>query len=319
MKNQLPLLFSPGPASKPYKSTRDHPNAAKTKAFLEELWIQYCPYADRHFLQEFRQENQFYPRLWELHLGCTLLRRGYDLKKVGNEGPDFCVHVGDKKIWIEAIAPGAGTKKDAVPLLCWKSSAMQDIPEKQILLRFTQAIKEKRKKYTGWIDSKTGKKHKGYLEKGIIHPDDCYIIAIAWNDPNYSRTLIGTDSIPYIIRAVLGYGPEMVSFGKEPDDSFEVLSSYRKKIEKTGGSSVSTNFFRDEKYIGISAIIYSEERLTNFPNIQNPDHLGTSFLYLHNPLAKNKLPRGTFKFCKEYWEERELQFKNWSKEQGENW
>jgi hypothetical protein len=134
MKNQLPLLFSPGPASKPYKSTRDHPNAAKTKAFLEELWIQYCPYADRHFLQELRQENQFYPRLWELHLGCTLLRRGDDLKKVGNEGPDFCVHVGDKKIWIEAIAPGAGTKKDAVPPLCWKSSAMQDIPEKQIRL-----------------------------------------------------------------------------------------------------------------------------------------------------------------------------------------
>jgi hypothetical protein len=66
MKHQPPSLFSPGPASKPYKAIRDDPKFANTKAFLEEIWTQYRPYADRGFLSAIRQEGAFYQRLWEL-------------------------------------------------------------------------------------------------------------------------------------------------------------------------------------------------------------------------------------------------------------
>lgn len=304
MKDQQPLLFFPGSASKPYEAIRDDPEVAPTKAFLENLWTQFRSYADCDFLPAIRKEGDFYQRLWELHLGGTLLRKGYDLAKVGKKGPDFLVTLDHKKAWIEAITPKAGTTKDAVPLLRWNSVEAQEIPETQILLRFTNAIDEKWKKY------------KKYSEEGIISPDDCYIIAISWSDRCYSRTPLRTNSVPYIIRAVLPYGTEIASFNKGSDDSSEIFSLYREQIEKTEGSPISTNIFLREEYSGISAIIYSEENLTNFPDINIPENLGKSFLYLHNPLAKNKLPIGAFKFCKEYWYslgERKLKSKDWSK------
>jgi type I restriction enzyme S subunit len=219
-------------------------------------------------------------------LGCTLLRGGYDLRKVGDKGPDLLVHLGDKKVWIEAVTPKAGTKQDAVPPLQWNSRRAEEVPEIQILLRFTNAMNEKWKKY------------KTYLADCIIHPDDCYIIAISWSDRYYSRTPIGADSVPYIIRAVVPYGPAITIVSKELENSSETFSSYREEIEKIGGSRVSTKMFLEREYAGISAIIYSEENLINFPDIDIPEQLGKSFLYLHNPLSENKLPTSSARLCR---------------------
>jgi hypothetical protein len=276
------LLFSPGPASEPYEAIRDASHLADVKAFLEDLWTQYAPYADRHFLTEIRKENQFYQRLWELHLGCVLLHQRYQLTQVSDQGPDFLLRFEHKNVWIEAITPGAGTGNDAVPPLQWNSGECQEVPQEQILLRFTQAVDAKWKKY------------KEYVEKSIIEPDDCYIIAISGC---YWHTPMGDNDIPYIIRAVLPFGTAMVGFGREPDDSVEGGYSYREHIQKQGGAPVSTKMFLNEEYADISAIIHSEENLINIPQPLGKDY----FLYLHNPLAKNKLPRGAFKFCKEYW------------------
>jgi hypothetical protein len=127
---------------------------------------------------------------------------------------------------------------------------------------------------------------------------------------------MGGSDIPYIIRAVLPFGTAMVGFGREPDDFVEGGYSYREQIQKKGGAPVSTKIFLNEEYAGISAIIYSEENLINIPKPPGKDY----FLYLHNPLAKNTLSRGAFKFCKEYWyllEERKLEVKDWSKGPGE--
>lgn len=302
MKKQS-LLFSPGPASEPYEAIRDDSHLADVKAFLEDLWTQYARYADRHFLTEIRQKNQFYQRLWELHLGCMLLHQEYQPEKVGDQGPDFLLRFEHKNVWIEAITPGAGTGNDAVAPLQRNSGECQKVPQEQILLRFTQAIDDKWKKY------------KKYLRKSIIKPDDCYIIAISGRGLG-RRTPMGGNDIPYIIRAVLPFGTAMVGFGRDPDDFVEYGYSYREQIQKKGGDPVSTKMFLNEKYADISAIIYSEENLINIPK-----PLGKDFLSLHNPLAKNKLPRGPFKFCKEYWyllEERELRVNNWGKASDEN-
>jgi hypothetical protein len=128
------------------------------------VWTQFCPYTNQQqFLTEIRQEKNFYQRLWELHLGCTLIQQKYHLQNVGNKGgPDLLINFNHKKIWIEAIAPSVGTGKDTVPSIQWNSveahgiSWASEIPEEKIILRFTAAIKEKWRKY------------KRYLEKGII-------------------------------------------------------------------------------------------------------------------------------------------------------
>jgi hypothetical protein len=296
------MLFSPGSASEPYEAIRDTPHLADVKAFLENLWVRFFPYTNKkHFLNEIRKEDGFYQRLWELHLGCILLDQGYQLTNVGNKGPDFLITFDDKKIWIEATAPMAGTEEDAVPPLQWNSSVAQEVPEEKIILRFINTIDKKWKKY------------KEYLEHGIIKCDDIYIIAVGWNNLNYFHTLNDNDDIiPYIIRSVLPFGTLMAGFSRETNEVVKYGYGYRDKIQKKNDREISTKMFLEEKYAGISAIIYSEENLINIPKSLG----GSFFLYLHNPLAKIELPRGTFKFCKEYWyliEERKLEFKDWRK------
>ena len=220
------FLFSPGQASEPYEVIRDESRWANEKVFLEELWTQYRPYAnERDFLSGIRQEDGFYQRLWELHLGCMLHSQRYQLQRSKKKGlsPDFLVSINNKKVWIEATAPTIGTKEDAVPQVSWRRRQeireVQEPPEEQILLRFTNAIDKKLKKY-----------NEKYLGN-IISQDDCYIIAISGSCLGYWQSLIDS-SPPYIIRSVLPIGREMASFGNESDSFCNVIYSRREKILK---------------------------------------------------------------------------------------
>src|SRR5437879_13909766 len=113
MKAKESPFFLPGSASEPYAAVRDCAHLAHIREQIERLWLIYEPYADKHFLDESR--CQFHQRTWELYVGCTLIQHGFVPKKVSDEGPEFYVEIGGKKIWIEAIAPEPGQGPDAVP------------------------------------------------------------------------------------------------------------------------------------------------------------------------------------------------------------
>ena len=211
-----------------------------------------------------------------------LRMHGFELHKIGDEGPEFYIEIGGMKVWLEAIAPGPGEldKADSVPPLHFDPIIAQDVPEEKIILRFTQALKEKLTKY------ETAR------QKGIISDKDGYIVAInGWAATNFR----GDGSLPHIIEAVLAVGPLTVMFSQDRDDPVESFYQRRLDVKKQNLSSVPTKAFLSPDYVGISGLLYSSRDIVN---VREP--FGSDIFFLHNPLAKNPIPGGTFRFQCEY-------------------
>jgi hypothetical protein len=121
-----------------YNVIRDEPIFSQDKAFIEEMWSDYKQYADRHFLLESRKN--FKQRIWEMYLTCSLIAKGFSITS-DDKGPDIRILKEGVVIWIEAVAPKAGTGNDAVTEL--QPQTIREVPDDQIKLRYRSAIEEK--------------------------------------------------------------------------------------------------------------------------------------------------------------------------------
>src|SRR3989344_6519878 len=108
----------------------------KFKDWIEGLWKDFRPFADSQFPSAFKKD--FMGRSWELYLGSTFLNRGYNLKRVGNKGPDLMVVKDDFYTYIEAISATSGTGPDKVPGLV--HNAVGSVPSDEIQLRVANAL-----------------------------------------------------------------------------------------------------------------------------------------------------------------------------------
>ncbi len=259
-----------------YVNTRDLPCAIEHKRFVEDLWCRFHHLADTHFREDAR--NHFSQRFWEMYLAVALLEHRFKLNHESDEGPEFCASVRNSHIWFEAIAPGPGMGDDRVPPI--DSDGGGEVPIENILLRFTNAFDEKRKKYAGALD------------KRIVSPEDHYVLAInsegIWHAPDHP-------SIPYFVQALLGFGPPTALIDTK---SFEVIDSfhqYQPEVTKLSGASVSTNIFLDQDASFCSAVLHSGADCAN-----HPEHLGGDFSVLHNPSAQHPLDDAVFDWCKQY-------------------
>ena len=115
-------LFSGNPANacSTYRYILDSKKSTDRagREHCEELWNEYRSFADPHFLEEFPLHT--HQRWFEMYLTVSLIRAGLNvecskLKKRG--APDVLITDDDRKIWIEAVCPTAGTegKPDSVP------------------------------------------------------------------------------------------------------------------------------------------------------------------------------------------------------------
>lgn len=242
---------------------------------LESLWSQYKPYADSNFPDEFKK--QFNQRAWELHLGCTLLNRGYVLGNHSNAGADFKIPYENRNIWIEAIAVEKGSGQDRVPNIEY-GKAMH-VPEKEMLLRLTAGLKEKYDKYLS------------YLKNNLIAQDDPFIIAIDRSPLEHVDP-----QIPLILKCLFAIGYQFLLLKRKNSQIKRDESNWsaREKINKISGSEVEMLMFRDSDFEGISAIIYCAQDILNSPRTQN--HIGDNFVIVYNPFAKNPLPDNFFRF-----------------------
>lgn len=286
------MFFTPGYASdEDYLLLRDNPQYSKEKAKIEQLWSVHKDYADGHFLQD--AKCQLHQRIWEMILTNTFKTRGYSLTKVSNEGPEFFIDLSGKRFWVEAIAPGPGAGADAVPPppspVGPEESNEEDQaygpPYEKIILRLTSAVAAKLEKYE--IDRREKR----------ISPDDGYILAI-----NGKKAVNGwqaaADTIPSIIKAVLPFGLEFVSWDPKIKEIVESGFLYRPEISKNNESSVSTCWLQSESLKGISLLVYSE-----CINLGFLTRLGSEFRFIHNPLANHPIPEGVFGFGEHYWVE----------------
>ena len=271
-------FFRPGDDCCPgYKNVRDLPRCQPYRELVEALWARYQPSQDPHFLPDARQH--FLQRFWEMYLFVTLQEQGMNPQKGQALGPDFYLEIEGRRFWVEAVAPDAGQGEDRVPDL-WDHPAGEafgmDVPKREILLRYTNALAVKRDKWLGW------------LTRGVVEPTDGYLVAIDGRGCN--DFLDGV--IPMFIEAFLPFGHLTLlintNTGKTEDRYFQHSDTVRKQNQ----APVSTAPLLDESYAPVTAVLHS---LVDCGN--HPETLGGDFVVLHNPKASVRLPDSGFPWC----------------------
>ncbi len=269
-------LFGDGDATDPaFINLRGATNESQlaAKNFAERLWDIFRPHADDHFLTEVRTD--FNSRFWEMYLTCALLERaqerGYDVT-CPKPGPDVRLEYRGRRIWVEAIAATNGMPGNPDTLMEPAPDCI--IPEEKIVLRYTSAILEKYRKYNR------------YIETGIVHRGDAYIIAINKSSLAFRWARAEVD-LPRFLKAVYPIGQlEFVIDLHEPRNA-RMQNRTRFAIRKANNQEVPVQTFIDASWSGLSAVICSDAdaSLSRMP-------LGADFEIAYNPLAENPVPEG---------------------------
>ena len=278
-------FFIPGDCQdRAYRNVRDnllttnellYPGQPEPRLFIESLWDRYRDLADTHFREDAR--NHFLERFWEMYLAVTLRERGFQLTRVGDEGPEFYFLHNGRKVWVEAVAPRPGEGVDRVPEICY--GKVQEVPTEKIPLRFTNVLGEKRKKYIK------------VLQEKIIEPNDLYLLAI--NSRGIPHAPYG-NTMPFFVQAFLPFGNLACDVDTKTGKIVETFYQYRENVVKTSGAAVSTTAFLNPEFSFVSAVLHSAVDCVNHPDI-----LGDDFSILHNPTASRPLDGSAFNWCEQ--------------------
>ena len=252
---------------------------------------------DNDFLGQLTSGNihTFHQRFSEMLFAFHLVELNFEPTSEA-EGPDLCIEHNGQKIWIEIITPELTIPANSTPQVAQNiehylnpgsgRGAAVDVPTEKIVLSWTGALKEKSEKLVG------SKKYEGYIPKGIVAPDDCYVIAI-------NSILLGHFGIqgisqwPVPVEALFAVGPLSVGYNRQTQEFIDKGPSYRNEIINHNQSPVSTNNFLNKKYANISAVLGFHAGL-------NATHHAYPMMTVHNPNALVSLPRNTLGSHEEY-------------------
>jgi type I restriction enzyme S subunit len=254
------------------------------KEFVIKLWQDSGIFLDPKFPSKLAE--QFHQHFWELYLAATLHDVSGDagivlVEQNKEEGPDILLRKNNQGIWVEAIAVTAGKGKDAVP------DQAGPVPDEQIRLRLTSAFKEKFEKY------------QKYITNGIVSDNDQFIIAINAAIVPSARL---ERELPFIVRCLLPFGHELLEINQQTLKEVNRTHAYQGEINKKSGTKIPVTIFQQEKYGGISAVIYSCSDVS-----YNNVILGDDIVVVHNPLARNPLPHDFIKRGSEFFVNCQLQ------------
>lgn len=275
-------FFLPGESPDPlYVAMRDYTHNEALRAEIEAMWCVFEPYADSSFKRAATQ--QFHQRYWEMYVAVALMHRGHALTKHGDDGPEFSFQVDGRRVWLEAVAPTRGIGADAVPEIT--HGEYYNVPVEQILLRFTNAFREKQQRFAV------------ARGKGIVSSDDAYILAI--NSRNVPHAPYGA-TVPFYIQALLPVGSLTLEIDKDSRRVVDRYHNYRPEVRKANNTEVSTSIFLDSMSAFCSVVLHSAVDAAN-----HPSELGSDFSLLHNPSATHEVRGEVF-----FWAE-QFTFSNW--------
>lgn len=268
-----------------YLALRNRPDLEALRRELDALWRQYRVYADRHFVDQLMRRGQFQSRIWELRVGCALMDAGHKLTSA-DEGPDFTAPGGPTRMHIEAVAPLPCEAIDTA-LREFSGSEGAIIPDDAIVLRFTAAIAEKRRKYHQW------------LERGLVASADAFVIALSAS--NLGRRLFDAEE-HLVMYPLFGLAGRVVEFSAGTGDCAHLGYSPALLRTKPGTGARIDNFvFRSFEHrwagasaVEVSAVIFSTGNFTS--GWARYD----DFIVIHNPSARVPIAEGVFPFGREY-------------------
>jgi hypothetical protein len=238
------------------------------------LWQIYQPLADKHFLSDCKKH--FHQRMWEMYLGISLIKNGLDISS-SKSGPDFIVNRGrGNEIFIEATACTRGITKDAVPEEYFakrlKEIKVKDVPYDKMLIRITNSLDYKYKKYNDFIKEE----------------EKSYIIAVNRHDLGYMDA-----NIPLIFKCLFGLGFQLYKMIN--GELFNAGWKRKKALIKESGAGIPISFFEEEEHNIVSAIIYSDISILNPPKA-----IGSDCILVHNHMAKYPVDQKIFSFFRQY-------------------
>ena len=251
----------------------------ESRAFMRELWGLYKPYADSNFEQQLQID--FNARFWEMYLSCALIQQNLPIQHRMDSWPDVLIDDPDRRVWIEATTPDEGSElhPDRVPRLVM--GKVTEVPDRQITLRYRSAIKDKFvTQYPKWVSN------------GIISPKDAFVVAINSCKIESAMSEIGP---PRIVKAVFPIGFPQAKIDKTSMQIVDTGYQYRPVLQKSSGAEVSTECFTSKRYEQLSGILYSRASIRNWTRT-----LDENFIFIHNPLAINRIPLAYFKVEREY-------------------
>lgn len=198
------------------------------------------------------------------------------------EGPDFLIEKDGRRIWVEVITP----RPEGLPenWLDPHFTGVRTLPHEAIVLRWTAAIKEKAEKLLGNAD----KGIKGYLGKGVVEPQDAYVIAVngyLLRSPLWlSKDAFGISGFTFAVEATFCVGPRELRIDRETREIVGSGHQQREVIAKPSGATVPTDTFFDPRFSAISAIWAVDIDAAVLLKASQP------MAVVHNPLAKNPVP-----------------------------
>jgi hypothetical protein len=265
-------LFDSRIEGKPdYLVLRDDERCSLERANCERLWERVAKYFPRSFPKQFSQD--VYSHFFEIYIAGIFLDAGFSLLPVLSEdSPDILINHNNKRIWIEATVPQEGTGVNKVPDI-YTHQSFEEIPETEIILRFTSIILTKLNQLQRFIDEK------------IVTSRDIYILAI--NSGRISLLLFDADPVPLIVKSLFGIGNFRIDIDllKPEIRSYFNLEPIRfKNTNQNPNLPILSALFLDKKYELISGILYSNDNLWNFPEKQKQ-----KFHLIHNFNAINPL------------------------------
>jgi hypothetical protein len=149
--------------------------------------------------------------------------------------------------------------------------ALTTIPEEKIVLRYTNAIQEKYRKYLR------------YLRDGRVGKNDAFVIAI--NAANLlHRWTQAEDDAPRFLKAVYPLGRYQLILDRLSGNIVGHQNETRFEITKASGKKVEVLAFLDRRWRGISGILCS------FAHACYSGPLGLDFELAYNPLGRAPLP-----------------------------
>ena len=259
---------------------------AEIKEGLEALWLQYEPYADTNFQNDFALDPD--PKFWEMYLTVQMLDAGknvrprFDLPNAHRgAGPDIKIIDGERTIWIEAIAPEPGNNADRVPdiIPISEGGGAQEAPRREVELRITHAMETKREIFAN------------YKDRGLVAEEDICVIAISG-----SRFLAQSSSfgMPRAVSAVYPVGDLVVTFDPATGQAVDEGYDYSGEIQRTRGSPIPRIGFWSNRYPQISGLIWSRRSIGNFCGQAN------DLAFVHNTGARRGLTPHWTDWIEEY-------------------
>lgn len=240
--------------------------------------------ADRKFESELIDESndKFWSCISEALVYDRLRDKLVDPRPNVGIGPDFLIEIGQQRIWIEVICPApVGVPADWLNI---QTNQVTSVPHEAILLRWTSAIKDKTDKLVGSLDGSV----RGYLERGVVAPNDIYIVAVNGCRLRHGPfpALVGISQFPYAAEAVFPIGPYQIRIDRETLKTIGHGHQQRFTIMKPNGSTVPSHAFLDPRYKPVSAVWAMDFNGCSVIGNSEPSAL------IHNPNAINPLPHG---------------------------